>query len=49
MSKNKIVATVVFLAGILCTANGCDTVTPVSETLETIPVVDTTAIVTTAV
>lgn len=49
MSKNKIVATVVFLAGILCTANGCDTVIPVSETLETIPVVDTTAIVTTAV
>lgn len=48
MVKNRTVVTAVFLAGILCTANGCDSVKPVSETLETIPIAETT-VVTTAV
>lgn len=48
MVKNRTGVTAVFLAGILCTANGCDSVKPVSETLETIPIAETT-VVTTAV
>lgn len=47
MVKNRIVVTAVFLAGILCTANGCDSVKPVSETMETIPVTATTSATTT--
>lgn len=47
MVKNRTVVTAVFLTGILCTANGCNSVKPVSETLETIPVTATTGVTTT--
>ncbi len=49
MIKNRTVLIAVFLTSLLCTTNGCDSVKPVSETMETMPISEDAALVTTTV